>query len=94
MREIARELGMVPGALYYYFERKEDLLEHRHFQENDRQGKLDAEACGSPLEPHLPPVLADDPGEKAEDNESGKALQEHGRCCTPPLCGLSRRAGA
>lgn len=26
MREIARGLGMAPGALYYYFESKEDLL--------------------------------------------------------------------
>ncbi|MHC4731170.1 MAG: TetR/AcrR family transcriptional regulator, partial [Planctomycetota bacterium] len=26
MREIAKGLGMAPGALYYYFESKEDLL--------------------------------------------------------------------
>jgi len=26
MREIAKSLGMAPGALYYYFESKEDLL--------------------------------------------------------------------
>ena len=26
MREIAKALGMTPGALYYYFESKEDLL--------------------------------------------------------------------
>jgi AcrR family transcriptional regulator len=26
MRDIARELGMAPGALYYYFESKDDLL--------------------------------------------------------------------
>ena len=26
MREIARGLGMAPGALYYYFKSKEDLL--------------------------------------------------------------------
>jgi AcrR family transcriptional regulator len=69
MREIARGLGMAPGALYYYFESKEDLLHSCHTITLDRllQAAREIVASGDPADEkvrrlilaHLQAILGD-----------------------------------
>lgn len=51
MRDIARGLGMAPGALYYYFESKDDLLYACQMLSLKRLVKSAAEIAGAALAP-------------------------------------------
>ena len=58
-------------------EQNKEISEDRNLEQDQRQRKLDGETGEDDLEADGPPVLADQPGETRQEDDSDNALQVH-----------------